>query len=248
LLVAPRSPAAPTGGLAAGEVGLELPVSPLGTTLRLVRDGLSRDTEGPSFREQLPDPGGSPCYFLIARRGPAALDSLPGPELCLRGATGTVVVRAGDPRVTGPSTSGDPPVYADWGATAERLVIDFEARETGLEELRVEYRNENGPVNTGITAAVKRATAQCGSGSAERGVIVMPHAASSLRPALSTAFRFRVHAGEHCRIELSDGFNMSYLQHFALYTGGAGGRAGPLNRATIAAFRFSLVAPAADPD
>ncbi len=44
---------------------------------------------------------------------------------------------------------------------------------------------------------------------------------------------FRAKAGEQCTVTISDGFNMSYLQHFNLYTGGKGGRTGPLNQAVI---------------
>ena len=47
--------------------------------------------------------------------------------------------------------------------------------------------------------------------------------------------------GAACTFRLDDGFNMSYLRHFADYTGGNGGRTGPLNSATLGAL---IVAPA----
>ena len=44
---------------------------------------------------------------------------------------------------------------------------------------------------------------------------------------------FNVTAKVRCAFALEDGFNMSYLQHFAHYTGGAGGIDGAMNKADI---------------
>src|SRR5690606_34582993 len=49
----------------------------------------------------------------------------------------------------------------------------------------------------------------------------------------STHGRFSATGKARCTFALEDGFNMSYLQHFAHYTGGTGGIDGPLNQAEV---------------
>ena len=99
------------------------------------------------------------------------------------------------------------------------------------------YRNANGPVNTGITAAVKRLVLACG-GEAQSGSqfpigpVVMPHREGE---GDSTSWTFTAQAGTPCRVRLLEGTNMSDLAHFEHYTGGKGGRTGPLNHADIGA-------------
>ncbi|WP_414947298.1 hypothetical protein, partial [Klebsiella pneumoniae] len=82
------------------------------------------------------------------------------------------------------------------------------------------YANPHGPINTGITAAVKRWRIACEDQPVQAGPVVMPH---SVRVQDSTAWTFRAAAGADCRFALEDGLNMSDLDHFARYTGGAGG-------------------------
>ncbi|HEV2621704.1 MAG TPA: Six-hairpin glycosidase-like protein [Frateuria sp.] len=101
----------------------------------------------------------------------------------------------------------------------------------------LEYANRHGPINTGITAAVKWLVVDCGDGAPQRRPLVMPHSDGHQR---STWVDFTAEAGRHCRFSLRDGFNMSYLRHNAHYTGGAGGEAGALNEADVGAL---LIAP-----
>jgi hypothetical protein len=70
---------------------------------------------------------------------------------------------------------------------------------------------------------------------------VMPHSLGTQR---SSYGYFTAPAHARCRFALQDGFNMSYLSHFAHYTGGAGGIDGPLNQALIGDL---LLAPVAGP-
>src|SRR5262249_13687443 len=98
----------------------------------------------------------------------------------------------------------------------------------GRYQVRLEFTNRHGPINTGITAAVKRLSVQCAGAPAQGAALVMPH---SEIPQLSTAATFTVHAGQRCRFALDDGFNMSYLDGYANYTGGHGGSDGPINEA-----------------
>jgi len=110
---------------------------------------------------------------------------------------------------------------------------------TGSYRVALDYANDHGPINTGITAAVKMLRVSCAGSDEQRLPIVMPH---SVREQQSTWGRFHAKAGATCRFDLDDGFNMSYLAHFAHYTGGSGGSDGALNRADV---RALLIAPLA---
>ena len=99
-----------------------------------------------------------------------------------------------------------------------------------------DYANDHGPINTGVTAAVKRLSIRC-AGSPEQIVpIVMPHSVGEQR---STSAAFEAKAGARCTFALRQGFNMSDLANFAHYTGGAGGNEGPLNDANIGALHIA---------
>ncbi|OOG36409.1 Six-hairpin glycosidase-like protein [Rhodanobacter sp. C05] len=101
---------------------------------------------------------------------------------------------------------------------------------TGNYRVSLDYANAHGPINTGVTAAVKMLLIRCHGSDEQRLPIVMPHSIGVQR---STWGRFAAKAGASCHFALDDGFNMSYLTHFAHYTGGAGGTDGPLNSASI---------------
>jgi len=109
----------------------------------------------------------------------------------------------------------------------------------GSYRVALDYTNDHGPINTGITAAVKMLVIRCAGSDEQRLPIVMPH---SVRAQRSTWVRFTAKAGSACRFDLDDGFNMSYLAHFAHYTSGSGGSSGPLNQADVHAL---LIAPLA---
>ncbi|HEY8327535.1 MAG TPA: Six-hairpin glycosidase-like protein [Rhodanobacter sp.] len=113
------------------------------------------------------------------------------------------------------------------------------ASASGNYRVALDYANDHGPINTGITAAVKMLVIRCTGSEEQRLPIVMPH---SVREQQSTWGRFGAKAGATCRFDLDDGFNMSYLAHFAHYTGGSGGSDGPLNQAEVHAL---LIAPLA---
>lgn len=179
------------------------------------------------------------CYTATQSwPGPAGHRSLPSRELCVAPSHGTRLYLAGTGALRSPDghpvdRSTDTSVYRDWGAPGERLEFLDTATVAGLQRLRVMYGNAYGPINTGITAAVKEVTAECPGLPAQRGAIVMPHRDAGDAVGPSTAFVFRAPQGRPCRIVIADGTNMTDLEHFALYTSGRGGRAGPWNRAGI---------------
>jgi hypothetical protein len=121
-------------------------------------------------------------------------------------------------------TQGEPAhVTGAWPRT-------WTASTSGLFTAELVYANDHGPVNTGVTAAVKQLIAHCDGEQAQSMPMVMPHSVGEQR---STSASFQARAGARCTFLLEDGFNMSYLVHFARYTSGQGGIDGPLNTARI---------------
>ena len=129
----------------------------------------------------------------------------------------------------------------------------------------LDYANRHGPINTGITAAVKRLEVRCTGSRRQVLPVVMPHSEGWQA---STTVRFQADTGATCTFSLLQGFNMSDLAQFAHYTGAPpapvvkananrkaairrpvrprpmanGGVTGPLNSAQIGALRIAPVA------
>ena len=114
------------------------------------------------------------------------------------------------------------------------------APSAGRFKLSADYINDHGTIETGVTAAVYLATASCGGAAPQTMVLVMPHSEGRQQ---STYGVFDAHAGQRCTFVLKPGFNMSYLSHFAHYTGGKGGIDGPLNEADIGDLWVTPMAP-----
>jgi hypothetical protein len=76
---------------------------------------------------------------------------------------------------------------------------------------------------------------RCGGAPARSAVLLMPQSEGI---ALSTPVDFAARAGQRCTFALGDGFNMSYLAHYAKYTGGDGGSGGTVNDADIEELRI----------
>ena len=148
--------------------------------------------------------------FSLTRRDAAGLESLPSPAVCV----GDTAALAGPwPRV-------------------------WTAPDTGTYALRLDYANDHGPINTGITAAVKRIVVECAGQPTQTAAVVMPQSAGAAR---STEVIFGAHAGARCSFRLRQGFNMSFLATAAHYTGGQGGASGPVNDADVGALLISPV-------
>jgi hypothetical protein len=170
---------------------------------RLYVDGVLRADASPQVRTQrLLKQGTQQCMSLT--RVESGIESLHSPTRCV----------ADDTRIEG-----------SWPRT-------WRAPGAGRYAFSVEFTNTHGPINTGITAAVKTLVAQCDGTGEQRGTLVMPHGAAMQR---SSSVVIDVREATTCRFTLRDGVNMSYLTHNARYTGGAGGIDGPLNDATIGA-------------
>ena len=100
----------------------------------------------------------------------------------------------------------------------------------------LDYSNRHGPINTGITAAVKRLEIRCAGSSPQVLPVTMPQSEGWQA---STTIHFQARAGAACAFSLLQGFNMSDLARFARYTIGAGGAGGPLDSARIGALRIA---------
>jgi hypothetical protein len=158
----------------------------------------------------LVDTGRQQCLSLTRRTG--GLESLHSPMTCV----------GAQQRVAGST---------QW---------NWKAPQSGRVRVRLQYDNRNGPINTGVTAAVKQLVLQCPGQPVQRATVVMPH---SVAPQDSTAAEFNVGKGA-CRFSLEQGFNMSALTHFAQYNGGKGGKTGVLNTAKVSALLVSPIAAA----
>lgn len=108
----------------------------------------------------------------------------------------------------------------------------------------VDYANDHGPINTGITAVVDRLVVRCGDAAPQTVPLVMPH---SVGTQASTYGVFKAAAGARCTFAREPGFNMSDLANFAHYTGGAGGSTGPLNAAQVGALHVAPLDAGASP-
>jgi hypothetical protein len=155
----------------------------------------------------LPPRGAVQC-MSVTRTGADGLESLHSPTICV----GEVVQVAGD-----------------WPRR-------WTAPHGGRYRVALRYDNPNGPINTGVTAAVKRLSVRCGDAAEQVLPVVMPHSIGEQR---STSATFDAEAGQACVFALHDGSNMSDLRHFARYTGGKGGAEGPLNDAGIGAMEIA---------
>jgi hypothetical protein len=231
-----------------GNVAPELPVS-LVATLFGTASRIRLDLDG---REIILDrPTGADGPLLIAGRVQRHGDTtevqlVPAPA------------EAAPPPMSAPiyfAATSDAPRLATYGGDpAARVVGPWPRRWTASRRGRylvwLDYSNRHGPINTGITAAVKRLEVRCAGNPPAVLPVVMPHSEGWQA---STSARFEAGAGASCTFSLLQGFNMSDLARFARYTGAAapsaharlvagGGITGPLNSARIGALRIAPLA------
>ena len=88
----------------------------------------------------------------------------------------------------------------------------------------LDYSNPHGPINTGITAAVRQLEVRCAGSPRRLLPVVMPHSEGWQA---STTIRFEAGAGASCAFSLLAGFNMTDLAQFAHYTGAPPAPAAP---------------------
>jgi hypothetical protein len=219
-----------------------------GATAQVYGNGqlLAADLRGDRYEERSNRVRGLVCYSVTQRYADTGLTSPASEEACIDDPA-LIRMTVADHALTSAGGSaatvtadGEVSYYAQWGAPSQVLTSTFTAKSSGWHRFDLEYANALGPINTGITAAVKTVTVRCGGEAEQSGSVVMPHR-GEVKWGYSTGFLFKARAAERCEARLADGFNMTYLAHFALYTGGRGGASGPLNGADIAAARVEFV-------
>ncbi len=224
-----------------------------GATVQIYRNGrqLAASAAGERFEDRSIRDQGTLCYSLTQRFDDMGLTSLPSRETCVPD-SGLIVISPAPVPDSGltPNDGSAASVidgvaeYADWGLPSQELELNFTAKALGWYRFELKYANAHGPINTGITAAVKTVRARCAGDAEQSGSVVMPHRGEATRWGYSTGFFFKALGGAACELRVADGFNMSYLESFARYTGGQGGESGALNRADIAAAQIDLISGA----
>ena len=132
-------------------------------------------------------------------------------------------------KVTAPDARFTQPHLKDWG-------------KPGDYRIQVRYHNGANQVNLGISGGVKWLALKDGSGRVvAQGVIQLPHAPllqKDTPSVYSTPLAARVEAGSY-RLEMTDFYNMSYLDSNRSFTGAGG--AEPSNRFDIYGVRLLRV-------
>jgi hypothetical protein len=160
-------------------------------------------------------------------------------------------IPATDPRVSSsatlaaPNARFDAPHLAGWGKPQDRFAVgDIKVPTAGSYSLQVRYHNGANQVNLGISGGVKWLALKDAAGAiVAQGVVQLPHARidkAHTPTVYSTPLAARLKAGAVYRLEMSDFYNMSYLQSNSSFSA-AGGAEGPSNRFDIYGVRLLRV-------
>jgi hypothetical protein len=211
-----------------------------GATVQIFKNGqqLTANALGGRFEDGAMRYPGMACYSLTQRFDDTGLASLSSRESCVPDA-GPITLSSNDGSAM--RVIDGVAQYKDWGLPSAELRSNFTPRTSGWYRFELKYANSQGPINTGITAAVKIVAARCVGEAEQSGGIVMPHTGGAGSWGYSTGFFFKARAEAPCELRVADGFNMSYLESFARYTAGRGGESGALNRADIAAAQIDMI-------
>lgn len=185
------------------------------------------------------------CYSVVARFTSSGNVSQPSAAECVRG-TAAQTITIDDPRLSGDArrlaASDGVAVPTLQLSQGQKLTIrDIRVSEPGTYAVSFVYDNHVGPLNTGITNAVKRLSFTDAK-SSRQAVVQMPHIApdGAAHPVRSsTRAYFTLRPGLY-RLELGDFINMSALQSNATYSA-QGGQTGPVNEARIAEIRIDRI-------
>ena len=235
-LFGPRTPAITEAKLVRGKVTLALALpegeDPSRTTLRVYRDGVPVSGELPGEVRTWTDAtrgadDASACYSLEATYRSSKNASQRSLPACWWGAD--------DRRAH--ALTGRGLIRDD-----ARAETTFRASRTGEHLVRLSAANGAGPINTGVTCAVRRIDVvdTAGDRTVASGYTMIPHGgldawdrflpSSPIRATLETGHTYRILVTPDARAP-----NMSAFAHFERYTGGHGGREGPVDRIELRA-------------
>ncbi len=212
----------------------------------LYRNGqrIAHQLEQNEYTDPLPLPSQfRACYMAIQSYSDGILSSHPSPPLCREGYSQEWT--AANRQLVSPDAASlandhGRAHFNDWGYPAQVLEVnDFTAAQSGAFGLEVAFANAFGPINTGITASVKKLRIIDQHDQTEQsGVIWMAQQSNWDVWSWSSPLTIKLTAGHRYRIRLEDFKNMSSLEHFFRYTGGRGGQDGVINRANISGIRL----------
>jgi len=147
--------------------------------------------------------------------------------------------------VVGPNARFAEPHLADWGKPQDQFTVsDLHVPQAGDYAVQVRYHNGANQVNLGISGGVKWLAVTDESGAVvAQGVVQLPHARidnANTPTVYSTPLAARLAPNVRYRLQLSDFYNMSYLQSNSTFSA-AGGVDGPSNRFDIYGVRLLRV-------
>jgi len=232
-------------------IALEDPGEAADSSLRIYRDGvvvadgLSGSTASWEDTSVSPSGSSSPCYVVEATFKTSGTHSQHSSPNCWWGTgPGRVIeisaaefVSVGGNYVNNHGRYH----YEGWGDAGHKITVEeFVPSTSGQHLVQLAYGNGAGPINTGITCAVKRVVVEekdtgVAVGS---GIVMMPHMGLDRWElwSLSSFVRVNLVAGKSYRLVVDGGgraMNMSSFKHFEAYTGGIGGKSGVFNRVNI---------------
>lgn len=177
------------------------------------------------------------CYSMEAVHQASGLRSHHTPVVCLNSG---VEIAADDARVQS-SIAVQQGRIANWGASTDTLTVNqLRVERAGRYAVQLKYRNAAHQINLGISGGVKWMTlSDSNQHIVAQGVVQLPHNAAV---GWSTPLTAQLPAGSY-RLQLSDFYNMSYLQSNSSYAD-AGGVQGPSNRFDLYGLRLLPLAAA----
>jgi hypothetical protein len=136
--------------------------------------------------------------------------------------------------------------FENWGKPDHQLRIDsLTVNKSGRYLFSVRYSNGAGPINTGVTCAVKRIeiTEAGSSKPIAAAYLIMPHTADWKRFLDSSAVQADLKAGTDYTVKIFEdpyARNMSYFDHYEPYKN-TGNGASPYNYVNIASLEAILI-------
>jgi hypothetical protein len=183
------------------------------------------------------------CYAVEAVDPQSGNASHLSPPRCHWSADQEQVIPAGDMRNRGGNLVAGHH-FENWGKPGDQLLTgNFKVNRGGHYVIRAEFANGAGPVNTGITCAVKKLQIRK-AGSEDviaYAYLVMPQSGDWKRWDLSSPAAVNFNAGEEYSISIGEDEycrNMSYLQNNERYTAWPGGGQESYNYVNIAALHL----------
>jgi hypothetical protein len=185
------------------------------------------------------------CYAVEAVDAETGNASHMTPFLCYYPETQNLVISARDMKNKGGRLVADNH-FENWGQSSDELVVrEFTVERSGRYVLQTQFSNGSGPVNTGITCAVKKLEVrEAGTDKmVGSGYLIMPQSGTWERWDMSSPVIAKLTAGKRyslriCEDEYSK--NMSYLKKNQLYTPYPGGGTDAYNYVNIAAVHLNL--------